>query len=201
MKKISLLAGIVLLSGCSINVIDPANVTTEQRYDLSDPEGDGVINARDNCIDTPLGAAIDNNGCSADVIEKMRVTLLVNFDNDSSVVDAKYFPEIQKLASLMKDYKSVNVSIEGHTSKVGSAEYNKQLSLKRAEAVKSILVNRYNVNQDRVKAIGYGFEKLLFEGDSDYANAQNRRIVAEIAGGKEVIDMKWNIYSVDSRDQ
>ncbi|MEG3755587.1 OmpA family protein [Psychromonas arctica] len=201
MKKISLLAGVVLLSGCSINVIDPANVTTEQLYDLSDPEGDGVINARDNCIDTPLGAAIDNSGCSEDVIEKMRVTLLVNFDNDSSIVDPKYFPEIQKLAILLKDYKSVNVSIEGHTSKVGSAEYNKQLSLKRAEAVKSILVNRYSVNQDRVKAIGYGFEKLLSEGDSDYANAQNRRIVAEIAGGKEVIDMKWNIYSVDKRDQ
>lgn len=200
MKKISLLAGVLLLSGCSINVIDPSQTKTEQLYDLSDPEGDGVINARDNCIDTPLGAAVDNNGCGADVIEKMRVTLLVNFDNDSAVVDAKYFPEIQKLASLLNEYKSVNVSIEGHTSLVGSAVYNKALSLKRAEAVKSILVNRYSINQERVDAVGYGFEKLLVEGNSDYANAQNRRIVAEIAGGKEVIDMKWNIYSVDDRE-
>ncbi|MDN2663027.1 OmpA family protein [Psychromonas sp. 14N.309.X.WAT.B.A12] len=200
MKKISLLAGVVLLSGCSINVIDPANVTTEQLYDLSDPEGDGVINARDNCIDTPLGAAVDNNGCGVDVIEKVRVTLLVNFDNNSSVVDAKYFPEIQKLAGLLEEYKSVNVSIEGHTSQVGTAKYNKLLSLKRAEAVKSILVNKYGINRDRVAAVGYGFEQLLNEGHSDYANAQNRRIVAEIAGGKEVIDMKWNIYSVDDRE-
>ncbi|RBW42476.1 OmpA family protein [Psychromonas sp. B3M02] len=200
MKKISLLAGAFLLSGCSINVIDTANVTTEQLYDLSDPEGDGVINARDNCLDTPLGAAIGNDGCGMDVIEKVRVTLLVNFATDSSVVEAKYFPEIQKLAALMKDYQSVNVSIEGHTSLVGGAQYNKALSLRRAEAVKSILVNRYSVDPARVEAKGYGFEQLLVEGNSDFANAQNRRIVAEIAGGKEVIDMKWNIYSVDDRE-
>ena len=174
---------------------------TEQIYDLSDPEGDGIITARDNCLDTISGAAVGNDGCGTDIIEKIRVKLLVNFDNNSSIVDAKYYPEIEKLAGLMKEYKSVNVSIEGHTSIVGTAEHNKELSLNRAKAVKSILVRQYGVDDSRINAIGFGFDQPLFEGNDDYVNAQNRRIVAEIVGGKEIVDMKWNIYSVDQREQ
>jgi len=201
MKKISLLASVLLLSGCSLNIIEMAEEPTQQKYDLSDPEGDGIITARDNCLDTIPGAAVDNNGCGTDIIEKIRVKLLVNFDNNSSVVDVKYYPEIQKLADLMKEYKSVNVSIEGHTSIVGTAEHNKALSLSRAEAVKSILVRQYGIDSSRVNALGFGFDQLLFEGNDDYVNAQNRRIVAEIVGGQEIVDMKWNIYSVDQREQ
>ncbi len=201
MKKVSLLASVLLLSGCSINIIDMTEKPTEQIYDLSDPEGDGIITARDNCLDTISGAAVGNDGCGTDIIEKIRVKLLVNFDNNSSIVDAKYYPEIEKLAGLMKEYKSVNVSIEGHTSIVGTAEHNKELSLNRAKAVKSILVRQYGVDDSRINAIGFGFDQPLFEGNDDYVNAQNRRIVAEIVGGKEIVDMKWNIYSVDQREQ
>ncbi|MEL0660667.1 OmpA family protein [Psychromonas arctica] len=201
MKKVSLLASILLLSGCSINIIDMTEKPTEQIYDLSDPEGDGIITARDNCLDTISGAAVGNDGCGTDIVEKIRVKLLVNFDNNSSIVDAKYYPEIEKLAGLMKEYKSVNVSIEGHTSIVGTAEHNKELSLNRAKAVKSILVRQYGIDDSRVNAKGFGFDQLLFEGNDDNVNAQNRRIVAEIVGGKEIVDMKWNIYSVDQREQ
>lgn len=201
MKKVSLLASVLLLSACSHQVIDVSEKPTTQLYDLSDPEGDGIITARDNCLDTIAGAAVGNNGCGTDLIEKIRVKLLVNFENNSSVVDDKYYPEIEKLAGLMKEYKSVSVSIEGHTSIVGSAQHNKALSLSRAEAVKSILVRQYGIESSRVNAIGFGFEQLLFEGNDDYVNAQNRRIVAEIVGGKEIVDMKWNIYSVDQREQ
>ncbi|WP_160062270.1 OmpA family protein [Psychromonas sp. L1A2] len=201
MKKVSLLASVLLLSGCSINIIDMTEKPTEQIYDLSDPEGDGIITARDNCLDTISGAAVGNDGCGTDIVEKIRVKLLVNFDNNSSIVDAKYYPEIEKLAGLMKEYKSVNVSIEGHTSIVGTAEHNKELSLNRAKAVKSILVRQYGIDDSRVNAKGFGFDQLLFEGNDDNVNAQNRRIVAEIIGGKEIVDMKWNIYSVDQREQ
>ena len=201
MKKVSLLASVLLLSGCSINIIDMTEKPTEQIYDLSDPEGDGIITARDNCLDTISGAAVGNDGCGTDIVEKIRVKLLVNFDNNSSIVDAKYYPEIEKLAGLMKEYKSVNVSIEGHTSIVGTAEHNKELSLNRAKAVKSILVRQYGIDDSRVNAKGFGFDQLLFDGNDDNVNAQNRRIVAEIIGGKEIVDMKWNIYSVDQREQ
>jgi len=201
MKIISLFVAAILVSGCSSNIIEMAPESTLQVYDLSDLEGDGIISARDKCPATPLGAAVNNEGCNTDNLEKVRVKLLVNFDNDSAFVDGKYYAEIKALADLMKEYSSLTVMIEGHTSIVGNAQYNKQLSLERADAVKKILINQYGVDENRVDTIGLGFEQLLFEGNDEYVNAQNRRIVAEIDGAEDIIDMKWTIYTVDHREQ
>jgi len=201
MKIISLFAAAILVSGCSSNIIEMAPEPTVQAYDLSDLEGDGIISARDKCPATPLGAEVNNEGCNTDNLEKVRVKLLVNFDNDSAFVDGKYYAEIKTLADLMKEYSSITVMIEGHTSIVGSAQYNKQLSLERADAVKQILVNQYAVDKNRIDTIGFGFEQLLFEGNDEYVNAQNRRIVAEIDGAADIVDMKWTIYTVDHREQ
>lgn len=198
---ISLFTAVLLLSGCSFTVIDMAAEPTNQLFDLSDPEGDGIISARDLCPATLAGAAVNNHGCGAEKVEKVRVKLLVNFKNDSAVIDTKYYSEIKSLADLMKENPIINVKIEGHTSIIGNAKYNKQLSLSRAQAVKALLVNQYNIKESRVGAVGFGFEQLLYEGNDEYVNAQNRRIVAEINSAEGVVDMKWTIYSVDDREQ
>ncbi|WP_028869519.1 OmpA family protein [Psychromonas arctica] len=201
MKIISLFAAAILASGCSSNIIEMTPEPTVQVYDLSDLEGDGIISARDKCPATALGAEINNDGCSTDNLEKVRIKLLVNFDNDSAFVDGKYYAEIKALADLMKEYSSITVMIEGHTSIVGTEQYNKQLSLNRADAVKQILVNQYAVDENRIDTVGFGFEQLLFEGNDEYVNAQNRRIVAEVDGAADIVDMKWTIYTVDHREQ
>lgn len=201
MKITSLLTVILLLSGCSFNAIEMASEPTKQVFDLTDKENDGVIGARDLCPDTFPGAEVNSDGCGTDLTEKIRVKLLVNFDNDSAVVDPKYYNEIKMLADAMTEYPAITVQIEGHTSIVGNADYNNQLSLSRAEAVKSLLINQYNIDETRIEAIGFGFEQLLYEGNDEYTNARNRRIVAEVDGAQDIIDMKWTIYSVDHREQ
>jgi OOP family OmpA-OmpF porin len=50
--------------------------------------------------------------------------------------------------------------VAGHTDAKGSAQYNKQLSQKRAEAVKSYLVSK-GIDADRLDAVGYGSEHPL----------------------------------------
>jgi len=200
MKKVSLMGAALLLSGCSFNAIEMAPEPTQQVYDLADPESDGVITARDNCLDTINGAEITNDGCGASTLEVIRVKLLVNFANDSAVIENKYKAEIEELADFMVAYPSITLVVEGHTSIVGSAEYNKDLSLRRAEAVKQLLVKQYGVSEERVQTKGFGFEKPLLEGNDEYVNAQNRRIVAEVTGEKEFIEMKWTIYSVDQQN-
>ena len=89
------------------------------------------------------------------------------------------------------------MTIEGHTSIRGKAELNKTLSQNRAQAIKDILITQFNIAADRIEPIGYGFEKLLLEGDDEYIHARNRRIVAEISSDRSFTDMKWTIYSVD----
>lgn len=197
MKLINLLLTIFLLSGCSIHAVDMAAEPTVQEFDLSDNEKDGVIAARDLCPDSHSGSAVDINGCGSESLEKIRRQLLVNFTTNSSVVAPRYYPEIKKLADFMKEFPSATVTIEGHTSIRGKAEYNKKLSMRRAKAIKTILVDKYQIDAQRITAVGYGFERLLLEGDDEYIHARNRRIVAEIEIERSVVDMKWTIYSVD----
>jgi OOP family OmpA-OmpF porin len=75
------------ISACSIQVKDMTPEPTVQKFDLTDSEADGVINARDECQDSFAGAYVDNIGCGFDRIEKVRRKLRVNFTRGSYVVE------------------------------------------------------------------------------------------------------------------
>lgn len=203
--KILTLFCALLLSACSVQIIDMTPEPTVQKFNLIDfddgGDGDGVILARDECPDSIPGAQVGNNGCGTETIENVRKTLEINFDNDKYDIKERYIPEIGKIADFMIKFPQSKVTIEGHTSIKGSAEYNITLSQERALAVKSILIDKFEISKTRITAIGYGFTKLLVEGDDDAAHAKNRRIVAEISSDKNLIDMKWNIYSVDKEEE
>ncbi|AGH80837.1 OmpA/MotB domain-containing protein [Psychromonas sp. CNPT3] len=185
------------VSACSLQAIDMAKEPTEQKFDLSDEEADGVILARDNCPGSVLGADINNNGCGLTTAVKVRAQLMINFETDSYVVSSNYLPKIEHLSQFMHEYPQTTVTIEGHTSHRGTASYNKILSQQRADMIKKILIEEYQVEASRITAIGYGFDQLLLEGDDEYVHARNRRIVAEISSEKHISDMKWTIYTVD----
>jgi outer membrane protein OmpA-like peptidoglycan-associated protein len=189
---------VFFLSACSVQVIDMTPEPTTQKFDLTDSEGDGIIKARDDCPDSNIGAKVGNNGCGSSTVHTIRHRLDVNFDTNSSVVKSEYLPKIKELADFMTEYPQVIVSIEGHTSILGSARHNKKLSNNRARSIKNILIQRFDIASGRIATVGYGFEQILFEGDDEYSHEKNRRIVAEISSDKSLTDMKWTIYSVDS---
>lgn len=196
MKYLIMLILSIIISGCSVQIVDMAP-STVQNFDLTDNDTDGVILARDRCSESIVGTKVDNVGCGAEKLNKLRQKLEVNFDNNSYQVKPEFYPRIGVLADFMKDHPSANVTIEGHTSILGSKVLNKRLSQNRAQSVRSILINQFGIAKDRVKAIGYGFEKLLVEGDTPEIHARNRRIVAEISSEVRINDMKWTIYSVE----
>lgn len=199
MRYLLILLTLALLTGCSIKTVDMA--PTVQKYDLTDDDKDGVILARDKCVQSNAGARVNNDGCGKEKIQKMRRELKVNFASNSSVVRPQYYGEIKALAEFMKKYPSTHVTIEGHTSKVGSRAYNQKLSERRAEAIKEMLINSYGIAADRISAVGYGLDRLLDQGDNESAHARNRRIVAEISSEKQIEDMKWTIYTVDQENE
>jgi outer membrane protein OmpA-like peptidoglycan-associated protein len=188
---------VLFVSACSVQTVEMAAQPTEQKFNLTDSDSDGVILARDLCPDSFIGAKISGDGCGTEREVLVRRKLEVNFDNNSYLVKAHFFPEIKGLADFMKQYPETKVTIEGHTSKQGSKELNQKLSQNRAQAVKDILVDKFAIDENRVTAIGYGFERLLLEGDDEYIHARNRRIVAEISSKRHIHDKKWTIYSVD----
>jgi len=197
MKLLILLPPLLLLSACSTKEIDMTPAPTVQLFDLTDIEGDGVIAARDNCPQSIDGALVSNNGCGTETIEVMHHKLEINFENDSFIVTDDHLYEVEMLASFMKDFPQTKVTIEGHTSLLGSVEHNIALSKNRAEAIKLILISQFSIDADRIATVGYGSEQLLVQGDDEAAHARNRRIVGEVSGDKSIPDMKWDIYSVD----
>lgn len=110
-----------------------------------------------------------------------RFELDVKFEHDSSVILSQYYPQTESLVSILNDNPHMNVTIEGHTSLIGTDSYNKALSMRRAVAVKALMVEAYGINSSRIKTIGYGEERPLMMGMTKEAQRVNRRVVAEIS--------------------
>jgi OOP family OmpA-OmpF porin len=146
----------------------------------ADSDGDGVPDNRDQCPDTPRNYAVDANGCPIPVEEVARLELLVNFDFDRSEVKPEYFSEIQRVADFMQQYPDVVVELEGHTDSVGTEAYNQGLSTRRANAVMDVLTGRFNVQQSRISAAGYGESRPVASNDTVAGRDQNRRVISVI---------------------
>lgn len=148
----------------------------------SDSDGDGVEDANDSCANTPSNVKVDASGCTEYSEEALTFELVVNFANNSSAVEAKYFEEIKRLADFMKTYAQTEVVIAGHTSTPGTEAYNQDLSERRATAIANVLSSNYGISSSRIETVGYGETRLRVKGDNEAAHAENRRIEAEVSG-------------------
>ena len=76
-------------------------------------------------------------------------------------------------------YPRMKIEISGHTDDVGTASYNQQLSLKRAEAVYFYMTEQ-GIEAERLAYQGYGQTQPAFPNDSDMNRSKNRRIEFKI---------------------
>jgi peptidoglycan-associated lipoprotein len=86
---------------------------------------------------------------------------------------------LQEQVLLLKSVANLGVLIQGYTDQQGSAAYNKTLGLKRAETVKSELMNA-GVSEHRIKTVTLGKEGALCIDGSDVCRRMNRRVHLEI---------------------
>jgi len=145
-----------------------------------DTDKDGILDKNDHCNATPMADKVDSNGCTIFSDETVRLELLVNFDNNKSVVKEEFFSEIERAAKFLTLYPHTSLVIEGHTSKLGSQAYNQKISQKRADAIVAVLVEKFSIDASRLSAVGYGEERLINTGNDAAAHSQNRRIQAKV---------------------
>ena len=103
----------------------------------------------------------------------------MSFDFDSATVRPGLYSEIDRVATIMRNYPQTVIRVEGHTDSLGSEEYNMDLSRRRAQAVQDLLVQR-GVGQHRIEIIGYGESSPVAANDSDSGRQLNRRVEIKI---------------------
>ena len=117
------------------------------------------------------------------------------YEYDSADLQPGAISELQKLATLIKRNPNAKFTIEGYSDTFGSAEYNYELSQRRADSVAEYLVTALGVNPAQVQARGFGPTKLLVQPraidpnnpaavDAEIARQRpNRRVVVVVNTG------------------
>lgn len=162
-----------------------ANVSVDSRGCPLDSDGDGVYDYEDKCPGTSMKVKVDAQGCPVILKDDVSIELKVNFDSNSDVVKAEYLPEVRRVADFLEQYVNTAVVIEGHTDTSGAADYNKQLSQRRADAVARVLVEQFGVDATRVRSVGFGEENPVADESTPEGRVANRRVVAEISAQVE----------------
>lgn len=151
-----------------------------------DLDSDGVLDSQDKCLGTPMTDKVDADGCSIFEQNEVSISLDILFANNSSVVSNPDSPRIQEVAEFMNRFPNTQAVVEGHSSAVGEASYNQFLSEKRAQAVRTLLIEDYGIDADRLEAVGYGESRLKDSSNTAEAHRVNRRIEMKVTATVEV---------------
>jgi len=101
----------------------------------------------------------------------------VYFDYDSAVLRADATGTLKKNAETMRGAPDVVVTLEGHTDERGTEEYNLALGERRAEAVRTYLVD-LGIPASRLRVVSFGEAKPAVMGHDESAWKWNRRVEA-----------------------
>lgn len=102
-----------------------------------------------------------------DTITSHKKTLesVVTFRQGGVSVVASQTPNVERIATYLKNHEKATVSIKGYASPEGKAEVNARIAQQRADAVKSLLVQRYKIAENRITAEGQGVGNMFEEPD------------------------------------
>ena len=116
------------------------------------------------------------------VAVRPRVNLAINFEFDSARLTARGREQARALLGALETaaFSSNRILVIGHTDAQGSADYNRDLSRRRAIAVRDLLIAENASLGRRLRTEGRGEEELLSRGNSSRDHAANRRVQIEL---------------------
>lgn len=165
-----------------IDALDKCPATREgAKVDVSgcpfDSDRDGVADEKDKCPNSRLGEKVDSTGCQIIVIVKgAKLTLDgIVFKTGSAQIDAISAPALARAADAILKAPTTQIEIAGFTDNKGKEPTNKNLSQKRADAVKIYLL-KLNVPARQIASKGYGSLEPVADNASEEGRAKNRRI-------------------------
>jgi outer membrane protein OmpA-like peptidoglycan-associated protein len=102
----------------------------------------------------------------------------LQFSFDSAEILPESYPQLNEIGKALtrQDLSEISVRLAGNTDSRGTREYNKVLSVKRAESVKKYLVNQFGISPKRLITVGYGKDRLISTGTDEESHSLNRRV-------------------------
>lgn len=122
---------------------------------------------------TGVGVKRDKNGI------KLIMPGNITFKSNSSNINSSFYKVLNSVSKVFKKYKKTNIEINGYTDSTGSASYNKELSLQRADSVAQYFVS-HDISKRRISTHGYGEKYPIASNNSASGREKNRRVEIEI---------------------
>lgn len=152
---------------------------------LADSDGDGVVDGVDQCPNTLEGLEVNAVGCVETNQVQTVILQGVTFEFNSDRLTANARDILISTADALKGQTDLNVELAGYTDSQGSAAYNRELSQKRANAVRNYLLD-LGVAPKQLTATGYGEANPVRSNDTEEGRERNRRVefnvVSDTAG-------------------
>mgnify|MGYP003571064702 CR=1 FL=1 len=169
-KMISLLAALTLVAACASEPEETADTSGQGSTETSTTSTSSTQSAQ------PTVAP----GSEEEFITEVGDRVFFAFDKSELSSSAR--ATLDRQAQWLKQYRSVQVVVEGHCDERGTREYNLALGERRANSVKEYLVAQ-GVDPNRIRTISYGKERPAVAGSNEAAWSQNRRGVTDIVSG------------------
>ncbi len=165
---------------------------------FADADGDGVRDSLDVCPKTASDVAVNKVGCPirddnlyisvpkkttkatqhAPKFKALPITrkvLNIHFKLNSDEIAEDSRVVVREFVEAINRTKFSKMRVEGYTDSTGTREKNLELSKRRAEAVRDLMI-QYGVDSDIIKAVGKGSVSPIATNDTEIGRALNRRI-------------------------
>ncbi|MBQ7631909.1 MAG: OmpA family protein [Paludibacteraceae bacterium] len=146
-----------------------------------DTDGDGVPDYLDECPTVP--GLKENKGCpelKREVRNLLKKAMQgIEFETGKATIKKKSYPLLNQIAKVFIENTNYNIEVQGHTDSTGKYEINKELSEKRANAVRDYLIEQ-GVDFQRLTAVGYGPDVPIADNKTKAGRAKNRRVEFKI---------------------
>lgn len=149
---------------------------------IYDTDGDGYLDDVDRCPYDPedFDGVEDEDGCPDSAVEVVSDHIQINdrihFEYNRAVIQPASYDLLNDIAALLEQRTDLLVvRIEGHTDSDGDDVYNLKLSQRRADAVKTYLVEA-GIDPNRLDPVGFGEMRPIADNTTDEGKADNRRV-------------------------
>jgi outer membrane protein OmpA-like peptidoglycan-associated protein len=111
-------------------------------------------------------------------------TLVISFGFDKWRLDDRAETSLLDVIQQLNDNPALAVNLEGYTDNVGPADYNLELSRRRAESVRRFIVEK-GIDLHRIQTIGLGDHRPAAANTTKQGRDQNRRVAVRLVTPSE----------------